>query len=134
MIYKSRTIWSWKRYGIKFYDKKDEDYIYDYYINTHNCENCNKVFLNTIDRQLDHCHLLNEIRGVICQKCNNRTLENCAKVTKKINKKAIKGFYWVFKLKRDGKVIVHKTSKNKEAVEEFRANWIDDNLDLFTYF
>ena len=128
------TIKAWKRIGIKFYNKEDEDYIYDYYINTTHCENCNKVFLNTIDRQLDHCHLLNEIRGVICRTCNNRTIESCSKVNKYINKDCKKGFRWVFELERDGKKVVQKTSINKEVVEEFRINWINDNLHYFTYF
>ena len=128
------TIWTWKKSGIKFYNKEDEDYIYDYYINTTHCENCNKVFLNTRDRQLDHCHLLNEIRGVICNKCNHRTIEKCGKVIKKINIKCKQGFTWSFQLKRDRKLIVYKTSTNKEELEEFRINWINDNLYLFTYF
>ena len=131
---KYHTIWNWKKKGVKFYDKKDEDYIYDYYINTTHCENCNKVFLNTIDRHLDHCHLVNEIRGVICNKCNHQTLENCAKVIKQIDNHCKKGFTWKFELNRGGKKIVQKYSINKEVVEEWRANFIDNNLHLFTYF
>ena len=134
MYHKTHTITNWKRSGITFYNKEDADYIYDYYINTTNCENCNKVFKNTRDRQLDHCHLLNEIRGVICQTCNLRTIENCCKVVKCISKRYKQGFRWVFKLRRDGKVIVEKYSTNKEELEEFRANFIDNNLYLFTYF
>ena len=134
MICKSNTIYKWKKRGITFYNKADEDYIYDYYINTHNCENCNKRFKNDKDRHLDHCHLLDEIRGVICQKCNNRTLEQCSKVNKNIDKTCKQGFTWVFELRRDGKRLVYKSSINKEEVEEFRANWIDNNLHYFTYF
>ena len=131
---KSDTIRNWKKSGIIFYDEADEDYIYDYYINTTHCENCLKVFLNRRDRQLDHCHLEKEIRGVICNKCNSRTIESCAKVTESIYKTCKQGFRWIFKLHRDGKDIVQKYSINKEEVEEFRANWIDNNLHLFTYF
>tara|TARA_R110000868_G_scaffold198806_1_gene445393 strand:- start:434 stop:844 length:411 start_codon:yes stop_codon:yes gene_type:complete len=131
---KWNTIRDWKRSGIKFYNEADEDYIYDYYINTHNCENCNKVFKNSRDRCLDHCHLLEEIRGVICQKCNHRSLENCSKVNKQIAKRYKQGFLWRFQLKRNGKYVVQKYSTNKEEMEEFRANWIDNNLHYFTYF
>ena len=104
------TIWNWKHLGITFYDKADEDYIYNYYINTTHCENCLKEFKNRTDRQLDHCHLLNEIRGIICHKCNQRTIENCPKVIKCIEKTCKQGFMWRFILKRDGKIIVNKKS------------------------
>ena len=131
--HKYHTIYNWKSYGIKFYDEADEDYIYDYYINTTNCENCNKVFKNTKDRQLDHCHLQYTIRGIICNTCNCRVIEKCAKLKQRTDPSCT-SILWEFSVKRDGKIVVDKKSTNKEYLEEWRLNWIDNNLSYFTYF
>ena len=61
----------WKEYGIIFDGLFDE--IYDIYIHSSECEKCKKKFKNSIDRQLDHDHSINDafnIRGIICRFCN----------------------------------------------------------------
>ena len=47
------TILNWKRSGL-IHD--DIDMLYKEYINTFNCNQCHKEFINTRNRHLDHCH------------------------------------------------------------------------------
>ena len=51
----------------------DWDNVYDVYINTTNCDYCNKKFKDNKDRHLDHDHSIkddNNIRGILCCRCN----------------------------------------------------------------
>ena len=64
------SIIRWKSYGII---TTDWDNVYDVYINTTNCDYCNKKFKDSKDRQLDHDHSItdnNNIRGILCRVCN----------------------------------------------------------------
>jgi len=71
-----------KHYRIKNWKKRgvicdDYDALYNQYINTPNCENCNVEL--TVDRYntpttrcLDHNHDTGEFRNVVCHSCNVR--------------------------------------------------------------
>jgi len=61
----------WKRQGIRCDEEWDE--VDDWYMNTQTCDICDKIFENTRDKCLDHDHHLEgyNIRGILCQKCNN---------------------------------------------------------------
>ncbi len=69
---KSKSIANWKYHGII---SNDWNKTYEYYINCHNCEWCDKPFKNYKNRHLDHDHNINDdvnIRGVLCISCNTR--------------------------------------------------------------
>ena len=68
--HKNRKKTQWKKRGMKI-DDDDFDYVYNEYIHTTNCDLCNKVFLKSLDRQLDHCHNTGEVRNIVCNKCNH---------------------------------------------------------------
>ena len=60
----------WRDIGII---TNDWDNVYDVYINTTNCDYCNKKFKDNLDRHLDHDHSItddNNIRGILCRVCN----------------------------------------------------------------
>ena len=67
---KSRRISSWKFRGMILRQGEDWDSIYRKYIDCTNCEECNKFFQNSKDRNLDHCHTTGYIRNIVCHRCN----------------------------------------------------------------
>ena len=40
------------------------------YMSVNKCECCNKELQDDKDKYIDHCHITNTIRGVLCHKCN----------------------------------------------------------------
>ena len=67
---KKSKIARWKHQGII---TNDYNNVYEVYINTTNCDYCNKEFKNSLDRHLDHDHNINDsnnIRGILCRVCN----------------------------------------------------------------
>lgn len=75
---KQSKIARWKHQGII---TEDWDNIHNIYMDTTNCDYCKKKFKNSLDRQLDHDHSLednNNIRGILCRVCNTTdVLKNC---------------------------------------------------------
>jgi len=69
---KSKTISSWKKYGLQ-----DENIsaLYDQYLNVTNCDECNVEFGKIGDgtntwKCMDHCHKTGAFRNFLCNKCN----------------------------------------------------------------
>ena len=67
---KSNRIKVWKKIGILCDDEWEE--VYDWYSNTTNCDICDKLFVKSIDKCLDHDHHLEgyNVRSILCRKCN----------------------------------------------------------------
>jgi len=63
------TISNWKKIGL-IHDNYDK--LYEHYINTTECNVCNKTFKNTKDRHLDHDHNNGQFRYVLCNSCNTK--------------------------------------------------------------
>ena len=68
---KSNRIGNWKSRGVIC---EDWDALYENYINTTNCENCNVELTEGAQcptrKALDHSHETGEFRAVVCDKCN----------------------------------------------------------------
>jgi actin-related protein len=70
---KASRINAWKQNGVKC---DDYNVLYERYINTTHCENCNVELIEggvgSNKRCLDHCHESGKFRNVLCNKCNIR--------------------------------------------------------------
>jgi len=70
-IIKSNRIRKWKSRGVICDDWNE---LYDKYINTNNCEECNIELIEGMygsnKKCLDHCHKTGEFRNVLCHTCN----------------------------------------------------------------
>jgi len=75
---KNSIIDNWKNCSkIKFDDRSEAEYYYNSYINTHRCNWCDKMFKDSKDRNLDHCHTCGLPRAIICRDCNLKDLVPC---------------------------------------------------------
>ena len=70
---KSRKINKWKSRGVI---SNDFDTLYDLFINTDKCMYCEKVFVDSVDRCLDHDHETGLYRAVLCRSCNVKDILN----------------------------------------------------------
>ena len=66
-----KRISRWKQQGIKLRDGDDWESVYCYVIVCDNCENCNKKFIDSFDKTLDHDHNTGFIRNILCRSCNS---------------------------------------------------------------
>ena len=79
---KSHRIARWKRYGVKH---DDFNSLYEVYINTKFCEECNIELVEGLHgankKTLDHDHTTGKFRNVICHTCNmRRAIEDRKKI------------------------------------------------------
>ena len=101
----------WKKRGMIFVDDYHFWYVYNEYIHATNCDLCNKLFLKSTDRQLDHCYDTGDPRNVVCQRCNLIRKDNKIRsdntsgekyISKCKHKKSITGYRYQIKIERDG--------------------------------
>ena len=112
--------------------------IYDRYINSSQCELCNKVYKNSMDRKLDHCHQTGKFRNIVCNGCNLRKKDN--KIYGKIDERYIsikfikaKNYYqYTFELRRNNKPVVCKRNKDLDKLIKIRDEWIKNNPQYFS--
>ena len=139
---KYRTIMrkSWRHIGLVFCSEEEFDEIFERYINSTNCEICNKKYKSSKDRHMDHEHLINEkfgaFRNVLCRSCNlkradnkisSNNTSNFKNITKNIDKTCKKGYIWAFQVYINGKQKTIKSSVNKQWLIEFAEQWKIDN-------
>tara|TARA_R110001592_G_scaffold12087_1_gene58519 strand:- start:36 stop:479 length:444 start_codon:yes stop_codon:yes gene_type:complete len=107
--HKSNTKSNWKRRNIEFRDDGHFNYVYYEYIHCSKCELCNKLFLNSKDRHLDHSHSTKQPRYIVCQSCNNKQKDRKPQVSntgekyiyKRMDKKYTTGYYFRVEIKVD---------------------------------
>jgi len=68
---KSGMITKWKQRGVVLPVGHTWDSLHDLYKNTTACMVCKKVFRDSNDKCLDHCHESGAYRQVLCCSCNN---------------------------------------------------------------
>ena len=138
--HKSNTKYTWKSYGIIFADDYHFEYVYDMYIHETNCDLCNKLFLKSYDRQLEHDHETGEIRNIVCCKCNNhkkdykmRQSNTGYEYISKCNDDTMKlGYKFQVKITRDGKRIFITNKNTLEKAIICRDEFLKNHPEIYT--
>ena len=132
--HKSSKKYEWKRRGIIFVGLFEE--IYDRYIHCSHCDKCKKKFKNSLDRCLDHNHLITDdfnVRNVLCRSCNNKNHQiwNNSTGEKYIykckNKKYKQGFAFIIEININGKKVLKHLRTTLELAVECRNKFVADN-------
>ena len=133
--HKPNTKGKWKIKGLIM---DDFESIYQEYIYQTNCEICGKLFETSTERHMEHNHTTGEFRNIVCQRCNNWKADYKRKndvspyIRKENHKKYKQGFRYIFRVFRDGKYVISKSSINLEFLKSFRDKWINENPHWFT--
>ena len=123
--HKSSTLNHWRSRGLNM-DNVDE--IYERYIYCKDCEWCCKPFKSSRDRQMDHCHLTCEFRGILCQQCN-RNARNCDNIFWCNTRNKYK-----VQIIRNGKNIFKKRCNTREECQLALKQFKDDNWWEFPWY
>ena len=122
---------SWKHRGLVWENEAGFDDIYERYIYATQCELCQKVFTNTKDRQMEHCHDTGEFRNIVCNKCNR--LKADVKMASN-NTSGYNGICWNkdknswrFRAYVDGKRQHVKEMRDLDELVAFADQWKIDN-------
>jgi len=136
--HKSRTIYNWKRSGLKENEETILE-IYVGYIRASNCELCGNAFISSTDRRMDHSHETGKFRNIVCTKCNSfksdkKVYNNTGErfISKTPDKNYTQGFSYRTRIHRNGKVIFNKRHKTLQKAIQIRDNFLAENIKLFT--
>ena len=74
---KVNRIGQWKHRGLVDSDNDNYESIYNHYISTQKCENCDvelteDKYSTSTTKVLDHCHTTGEFRNILCSSCNTK--------------------------------------------------------------
>ena len=131
---------NWEKRGMIFRDDGHFEFVYYEYIRAKNCELCNELFPNSLNRQLDHNHITGEPRNIVCCKCNLRKKDNKKIPTNTgyeyINKCKSKnyktGYCFRIQIVRDKKNIINTSRKTLEEAIKCRDEFIAKHPDIYT--
>jgi hypothetical protein len=137
--HKSKTRYIWKKRGMIFRDDGHFEFVYNEYIYATNCELCNELFPNSLNRQLDHNHITAEPRNIVCNKCNHHKKDvkkvgnntNHDYIFKIKNKNYKNGYYFTAKIFRDGKYVLSKSRTTLEKAIIVRDEFIENNSGIY---
>ena len=138
--HKRNTRKRWTRIGMNFRDYGHFEFVYYEYIHATNCELCDKTFIKSIDRQLDHNHETGYIRNILCNRCNSvkkdakRDGSNTGEehIYKFKDKSYKSGFVFRIKIMRDRKTIICASRTTLELAIICRDEFIKNNPEIYT--
>jgi len=137
--HKTRSKTQWKSRGMIFTLDEFKE-IYNKYIYSTNCELCDVLFPNSLNRQLDHDHKTGKIRNIVCQKCNGQKQDRKPKETNTGEKNISKlknenyklGYCFRISIRRNGKHILNRTRTSLEEAIVVRDTFIREHPEMYS--
>ena len=132
---------NWEKRGMIFVDDEHFEYVYNEYIHATHCDLCNKEFLKSRDRQLDHCYDTGDPRNIVCQHCNHIRKDNKIQSNNKTGERDISkckdknyktGYCFYIKILRNGKNLLNTKRSTLEAAIKCRDDFIAANPGIYT--
>ena len=134
----SKVISGWRRRGLILTSKEEGYEIYWRRENSTHCEKCNKKYISTQNRCMDHEHLIDDkwgaFRNILCTSCNSKihkihsdNTTGYSGISKHIRNDCKHGIIYKFRLSIDGKYTFIKSSVDKEKLIKFATQWKIDN-------
>ena len=140
IYHKARTKSEWKAIGLLWTSEEEFDEIYQRHLESTHCELCNKPYISSKDRQMDHIHYIDNkwgwFRNVVCSSCNILRSDKKIRpdntsgyigIHKHFSKKYKKGFIWRFQVNLKGKRTEIKSSTDYDKLVKFADQWKIDN-------
>jgi len=140
--HKRHTFWNWDRYGIIFESEEHREEIYQQYIYSTNCELCGIEYPNSLDRKIDHEHILTKpnFRNIVCSKCNSHKKDKKRRpnntgeefIFKCKDKTYTQGFCFRIRISRNGINPFDTRRKTMEDAIIVRDKFIKENPGVYT--
>mgnify|MGYP003624815895 FL=1 len=117
------TISSWKFNGLICENREEYEYIYDRWLNSERCEECNKEYTEDNIKNMDHCHLTGLFRNILCHSCNMKRQDNSSGISNIIKNKNGWQYRIVIKGQRH-----QKYSNDLEWLKEYKIKFEKENV------
>ena len=122
---------NWKQkpkngYGLICENRDEYEYIYDRWLNSERCEECNKEYTEDNIKNMDHCHLTGLFRNILCHICNvNKRMDNTSGTTNISWDKTRNR--WCYQKTIKGKIHT-KCSNDLEWLKQYKIDYEKENL------
>jgi len=116
---------SWKQKGLICDTRDDYELIYNRWLESERCEECNKPYTTKNVKDMDHCHKTGVFRNILCHSCNsNKRMDNTSGIPNISWDKSSNS--WIYKRTINAKQH-SKRSKDLEWLKQYKLDYEKEN-------